>query len=173
VIIMLNGSFGVGKTTTALALAQRLPNAHLFDPEDVGHFVRHLTGGLRRGAEDTDDFQDIRIWPPLTVITAQQLYQSYAHPLIVPMTLANPAYLAPIRKGFSTIAPVYHFCLVASLETIQQRLQTRGEGPGSWTWRKAAQYVPQLTDPSYATHIDAERQAVPEIVDQILAHIAT
>src|SRR5215208_1921527 len=98
---MLNGSFGVGKTTTALALAQRLPGAHLFDAEDVGHFVRHITTGLRHGAEDTDDFQDIRIWPALTIATAEQMYHSYARPLIVPMTLANAAVLEPIRNGFS------------------------------------------------------------------------
>jgi len=171
-IIMLNGSFGVGKTTTAVALAQRIPHAHLFDPEDVGQFVRYLTTGLRRNGEDTDDFQDIRMWPPLTVITAQQLYQSYARPLIVPMTLVQPAVLEPIRQGFSSIAPVYHFCLVAPLATIQQRLQSRGDGPESWAWRKAAQYVPQLADPSYAIHLDTERHATPELIDQILAHIA-
>ena len=170
-IIILNGSFGVGKTSTALALSQRIPGAHLFDPEDVGHFVRYLTAGLRHGAEDTDDFQDIRIWPAATVATARLLYDSYARPLIVPMTLVNPKVLEPIRTGLSTIAPVYHFCLVASLATIQQRLQARGEKPGSWPWRKAAEYVPQLADPSYAMHIDTERQAISEIVEHLLSQL--
>ena len=170
-IIMLNGSFGVGKTTTALALAQRLPGAHLFDPEDVGHFARHLTAGLRDAAEETDDFQDIRMWPPLTVCAAQQLYQSYGRSLIVPMTLVRPAVLEPIRQGLSAIAPTYHFCLVASLGVIQQRLQARGAGPGSWPWRKAAQYVPQLQSPAYATHLDTERHSVAEVVGQILARL--
>jgi cytidylate kinase len=167
-IIMLNGSFGVGKTTTAIALAQRLPNAHVFDPEDVGHFARYLTNGLRHDAEETDDFQDIRMWPPLTVSTAQQLYHCYGRSLIMPMTLVKPTVFEPIRQGLRAIAPTFHFCLIASLEIIQQRLQTRGDGPGSWTWRKAAQYVPQLQDPSYARHLDTERYSVAEIVDQIL-----
>jgi hypothetical protein len=168
---MLNGSFGVGKTTTALALAEQIPGAHLFDPETVGHLARYITSGLRHGAEDTDDFQDIRIWPALTVATAQQLYETYARPLIVPMTLAHPAVFHPIRDGFGAFAPVHHFCLVAPLATIQQRLQDRGEGPGSWTWRKAEQYVPRLADPCYTTHIDTQRHAVPAVVDQLLAHI--
>ncbi|MEO7912287.1 MAG: AAA family ATPase [Roseiflexaceae bacterium] len=169
-IIMLNGSFGVGKTTTAIALVQRLPNAHLFDPEDVGLFARHLTSGLRHDAEETDDFQDIQIWPSLTVSTAHQLYHCYGRSLIIPMTLVKPTVLEPIRQGLSAIAPTFHFCLSASLEIIQQRLHTRGDGPGSWAWRKAAQYVPQLQAPSYARHLDTERHSVSEIVEQILVH---
>jgi hypothetical protein len=171
VIIMINGSFGVGKTTTAEALLARLPHAIIFDPESVGHLARYITAGLRSGAEDTDDFQDIRIWPPLTVATARQLFQAYNRPLIVPMTLVNPAYLDPIRTGFGTIAPVYHFCLVASLSTIQQRLQARGDGPEAWTIRKAEQYVPQLSAPYYATHLDTEQHSVAEVVDSLLAGI--
>lgn len=170
-IIMINGTFGVGKSTTAEALVQRIPDAIIFDPETVGHLARYVTHGLRSGAEDTDDFQDIRMWPPLTVATAQQLIQSYHRPLIVPMTLANPTYFDSIRIGFAAIAPVRHFCLIASLPTIQRRLHDRGDGPGSWTWRKAEQYVPRLSDPTYATHLDTERNDVNEVVDQILAQL--
>ncbi len=170
-IIMINGTFGVGKSTTAAALAEHLPEAIVFDPEVVGHCVRYLTEGLRAGAEDTDDFQDIRMWPPLTVATARELVHSYRRPLIVPMTLANPVYFDHIRAGFAAIAPVYHYCLVASLPTILRRLQARGDGLGSWTWRKAEQYVPRLNDPIFATHLDTEQHAVAEIVEQILGHI--
>lgn len=170
-IIMLNGTFGVGKTTTAAALHQRLPQAMIFDPETVGQLARYITAGLRSGAEDTDDFQDIRIWPPLTVATAQQLARSYRRPLIVPMTIVNPAYLEPIRTGFSTIGHVYHFCLMASLPTIQQRLQARGDGPGSWTWRKAEQYVPKLRDAVYAAHIDTDQLGVDAVAERILAAV--
>lgn len=34
--IMINGAFGVGKTTTASKLQERMPNSILFDPEEVG-----------------------------------------------------------------------------------------------------------------------------------------
>jgi len=170
-IIMINGSFGVGKSTTAAALAERLPEAIIFDPELVGHFARYLTNGLRTGAEDTDDFQDIRMWPQLTIDTARQLVQCYGRPLIVPMTLANRSSFEHIRAGFAALAPVYHFCLVASLPTIQGRLQSRGDAPGSWPWRKAEQYGPRLNDPTFATHLDTEQHSVAEIVEQVLARL--
>lgn len=75
-IIMLNGSFGVGKSTTAIALAERIPNSLIFDPEEVGQLVRRITDGARSTEEETDDFQDIRLWRSLTVITVQQLYHA-------------------------------------------------------------------------------------------------
>jgi hypothetical protein len=36
VIIWINGGFGAGKTTLPEELHRRLPDAVLFDPEDVG-----------------------------------------------------------------------------------------------------------------------------------------
>jgi hypothetical protein len=39
VIIWLNGTFGAGKTTTAMQLAGRLANARHFDPELVGYLL--------------------------------------------------------------------------------------------------------------------------------------
>ncbi len=88
---MINGSFGVGKTSAAYTLVGRLPNAMIFDPEVIGSMVRHITSGVRHNEEETDDFQDIALWRSLTVATAEQLYHQYGRILIVPMTLTNPA----------------------------------------------------------------------------------
>lgn len=41
VILWLNGPFGVGKTSAADALLQRMPGALLFDPEPFGTALRH------------------------------------------------------------------------------------------------------------------------------------
>ena len=41
-IIMLNGAFGVGKTSTALLLKSKLPNSMIYDPEMVGYLLRHI-----------------------------------------------------------------------------------------------------------------------------------
>ena len=132
--------------------------------------MRHITNGLRSGAEESDDFQDIRMWRSLTVFTAQQFYQTYQRPLIVPMTLASPAYFTEIHSGLSAIAPLHHFCLTASLRTVQQRLQERGDGPDPCQ-RKAAICIPLLNDPMFAVHIDTERRTTIQIVDVILAHL--
>lgn len=171
-IIMLNGSFGVGKTTTARALVARLPYATLYDPEMVGTVVRVLTNGRRRGAEDTDDFQDIVLWRTLTIRFAAQLKHWSRRTLVVPMTLAHLAYFVQIRDGLMQIdANVHHFCLTAALPTIQARLVQRGDEPGSWPWRKASTCVPALDDPQFRTHINTEGQTVQHVVDTILEHL--
>ncbi|RYZ79244.1 MAG: tunicamycin resistance protein, partial [Proteobacteria bacterium] len=148
-IIMINGSFGVGKTSVATLLYKQIPNAIFFDPEEIGAYARLVTKGVRAGEEDTDDFQDIELWRTLTVTTGQALYRRYQRSLIVPMTLSNRAYLETIRSGFEEVAPVAHFCLTAPLSVVQQRIIGRGNEPGSWVWRKAEHCVPLLFDPYY------------------------
>ena len=169
---MINGSFGAGKTTVAYALLERLPDAMMFDPEAVGQMLRYVTHGARTEDEDTDDFQDIALWPALTVVTAEHLYRRYRRALIVPMTLANPVYFDTIKAGLERIGPpVFHFCLTASLETIQQRLLDRGDGEGSWPWRKAERCVPALADARFAEHVDTEGRVVEEVVAHILSRL--
>ena len=54
-IIWINGAFGAGKTTLAEELHRRLPDAVMFDPEDVG-------GMLWKWMRPNGDFQDLPSW---------------------------------------------------------------------------------------------------------------
>ena len=40
-IIWLNGAFGSGKTTAAFELNKRLSKSFVYDPENLGSFIRH------------------------------------------------------------------------------------------------------------------------------------
>jgi len=42
VVILLNGAFGVGKTTVARRLVERLPAGAFYDPERIGFVLRRL-----------------------------------------------------------------------------------------------------------------------------------
>jgi cytidylate kinase len=171
-IIMINGTFGCGKSSVAAELCSALPNSMIYDPEVMGMALRYLTAGVRTPEEDTDDFQDIALWPEMTVLTAERLYRQYGRTLIVPMTLANRQYLDTIRRGLAAVAPpLYHFCLVASLDTIEQRLRNRDQDT-SWAMSKARRYVPMFDDPAYAVHVNTENRTVPDIVAQLQSYIA-
>ena len=171
-IIMLNGPFGVGKSTVAQLLRDRLPHSMIYDPEIIGAALRALTHGIRLPAEETDDFQDLALWPRLTVLVATRLYQHYRRHLIVPMTIVHPAYFATITAGFAAISPLYHFCLVASPATVYTRLSARGGDSTEWPWRKSQHYLPRFTDQRFQFHVDTEQQSPDAIVQVILEHIA-
>jgi hypothetical protein len=172
-IIMLNGAFGVGKSTVAKVLVDRLaPNAHLFDPERVGTMVRRVTQGIRTHDEDTEDFQDIALWRSLTAQTAAALLAQVHGTLAVPMTLANPACFREIKGGFERIEPaVRHFCLMASGRTIHRRLFSRGHLPGSWPWKRTTRCLAALRSPEFAEHLDTEHVTVGQITDKIIEEL--
>ena len=83
-IVFLNGTFGIGKTTIATQLLERLPGYLLFDAELVGQVLRHIVAPI----ENPTDFQDLTLWRSLTVTTAQQLCATYDRTLIMPMTIS-------------------------------------------------------------------------------------
>jgi hypothetical protein len=63
VIIWINGGFGAGKTTLAEELHRRLPDAVVYNPEDVGLM-------LWEWMRPNGDFQHLPSWRELVVATA-------------------------------------------------------------------------------------------------------
>lgn len=167
-IIMINGAFGVGKTSTAQLLKSRLPNSMIYDPEEVGYMLRQL---LKINDLDvTGDFQHIQSWPPLTVETARQLYQQYQRHLIVPMTLAFPEYFQQIKTGLAEVeSDLHHFCLMASDQTLRQRLRERGDTPGGWTEQQMSRCQEAFASPQYEVYVDTDHLNTEAVVEFILA----
>ena len=66
VIIWINGGFGAGKTTLAQELHRRLPDAVVYNPEDVGIM-------LWKWLPSDGDFQHMASWRELVVATALSL----------------------------------------------------------------------------------------------------
>ena len=88
-IIWINGAFGAGKTTLAEELHRRLPDAVMFNPEDVGHM-------LWQWMRPAGDFQDLPSWRELVLAAALSLRRHQTDTLIVPMTLLRDGYRAQI-----------------------------------------------------------------------------
>src|SRR5689334_6990882 len=118
-IILINGSFAVGKTTAAELLVQRLYHSMLYDPEIVGTGLAAIV----RPVDSFTDFQDLTAWRPLVVETARVLKCVYGRTLVVPMTLWHRPYFEEIVDGLRQVDPhLYHFCLTACQETLVRRL---------------------------------------------------
>ena len=133
-IIMINGAYGVGKTSTAGLLKTKLANSMIYDPEEIGFMLRKVLEP--NNLDVAEDFQHIKLWPAIVIEVARQLHQQYKRHLIVPMSIPIPEYFQQIKAGFFEFEPeLYHFCLMASALTIQRRLQQRGDAPGGWPER--------------------------------------
>lgn len=124
-IVWLNGAFGSGKTTAAFELHRRLPGSFVYDPEEVGFFLRK---NLPEACH-TADFQDMPLWRSFNYQILKELHENYDGPVIVPMTLAEPAYFEEIVGRLEDEGvPVVHVILCASRETILKRLKKRSLG---------------------------------------------
>jgi gluconate kinase len=131
VIIWINGAFGAGKTALAEELRRRLPDAVLYDPEDVGLM-------LWKWIRPDGDFQHPPSWRELVVATALSLRRHHADTLIVPMSLIRDAYRAEILGGLTTAGEeVLHVFLEADPGVLRERLNARVTHPGR-QWDQAA-----------------------------------
>lgn len=168
-ILMINGAFGVGKTSTAEALHEKMANSMIFDPEMIGGMLRYvIPHDIQRTEATTGDFQDFLLWKELTVNTAKRLVNHYGLHLIVPMTIREPAYFEYIYNGFKEISDTHHFCLMASKETIHQRLKERGEEEGRWCYDQTDKCLTAYENNDFGEVIDTENQTIAAVVNYIL-----
>jgi 8-oxo-dGTP pyrophosphatase MutT (NUDIX family)/predicted kinase len=134
VIVWVNGTFGVGKTSTARELRELLPGSTLFDPETVGAGLRQL---LPPEVHDSvTDFQDHAAWRQLVPATAVALLAQLPGPLIVPMTLLRQDYRDEI---FGAVAarrvPVHHVLLHADETILRKRIEADETESAARQWR--------------------------------------
>ncbi|WP_233566556.1 AAA family ATPase [Cohnella endophytica] len=172
---MINGAFGSGKTSAAHMLQPLIPNSMIYDPEEIGYMIRKIILEENRLEEErTDDFQDIELWRILTVKTASEVKQKYNKHIIVPMTIYKSENYDYIYNGFRSFDnDIFHFCLIASEDTIHKRLATRGDTYGGWTYQQTQKCINAFEDNKFQEHILTDQIETEEIVEIILNKIST
>lgn len=166
---MINGAFGVGKTTIANTLQNDIENSMIYDPEEIGYMLRNVIPiDIKRIESTTGDFQDLELWKELTVDVAKRLITKYKINLIVPMTIRKIEYFRFIYNGFKSIDDqTYHFCLSASKETIYERLRLRGEEEGNWCFQQTDKCLEAYNQYDFGEYIDTEKNSIIEIIQEI------
>jgi hypothetical protein len=169
-IVMINGAFGAGKTVTAQALNQHLPNSVIFDPEEVGFMLRNIT--YPTGLEPAGDFQDIALWPSMVVTVTRALYEQYHKHLILPISLPCPRYFQAIVDGICAFESNFlHFCLIASATTLEQRLRDRDGEAGTWARQQISRCLKAFEAPEYEEKLDTDALPLEDIVHTIFTRI--
>ncbi|MFF5919070.1 AAA family ATPase [Streptomyces flavochromogenes] len=169
-LLWINGPFGGGKTQTAYELRRRLPGGVVCDPEHIGFGLHRTLPPALRG-----DFQDLRAWRQGVHEVLDLALRRYGHgPVIVPMTLTDPAYFAEIvgrLRADHGADRVRHVALLAERETVLGRLAERGLGrglkPESFAVAKLDECLGRLAGPEFAHHLRTDRLTVPEVADRV------
>jgi hypothetical protein len=172
VIIWGNGGFGAGKTMLAEELHRRLPDAVVYNPEDVGLM-------LWKWMRPDGDFQHLPSWRELVVATALALRRHHADTLIVPMSLIRDAYRAEILGGLTDAGEqVLDIFLEADVGVLRERLNARVTHPGR-DWDQAASefgmtgvdemVAAAARQPSGTLMLRSDRLTPAELADEVLA----
>lgn len=170
-LVWINGAFGSGKTQTTFELLRRAPDAHVADPELIGFGIHRMLPPSARS-----DFQDRPQWRSAVVATLADAVQAHDGPVLVPMTLVEPAYFDEIMSGLHAAdVAVRHFSLIASPESLQRRLRTRSgfwlaRATGRdecWAMQQIERCVTALADDRFAEHVPTDDRSVDEVVEDI------
>lgn len=161
VIIWLNGSFGVGKTTMAERLKRGRKDAAIYDPELIGSFLSRIL------PEKKDDFQDYELWRSLNYHILRHLSKGHKT-IIVPMTITVPQYReAIIGRLQGDGIEVKEIILTASRETLKNRLDQRGNST-EWSYRQIDKCVSAFASDGERQKIDTDGRDIDEVATQIL-----
>jgi len=163
-ILWINGTFGAGKTQTAAELHRRIPNSYIYDPENVGYWIREN----EPKSLQADNFQDEPLWRSVNRDMLLHLNANYDGLILVPMTLVSTQYyeeiITALRKQGTDIR---HFLLYPSQETVKKRLASRGEGENSWAWQQIGRCYEAFEHPIFENRIANDTMTIPETAEKI------
>ncbi|MCA9876583.1 MAG: AAA family ATPase [Thermomicrobiales bacterium] len=166
--LLINGSFGIGKTTVANLLARSVPGAVIYDPERVGFVLRRLPAWTLGLSQQPPDYQDLAIWRRLIAGGARRKHRR-AHLVMVPMAFTNLAYLDGFAQALSTTAPVHRVCLIAPLAVVRERLTERANSEGrditEFEFRRSQECVVAHRDLRFGVPIDATKEPAEIVAD--------
>lgn len=171
-ILFINGPFGVGKTSAARVLVEKIPNAMLYDPEVIGYLLKRTFGRYGR----VEDFQDYELWRRLVVAVARVLRQLSARTLVIPMTVWRRDYFDPVIAGLRRVdSDLWCFRLTASEPELTRRIESDSDDPEAYGWRAVHVGVclESSRDPAFGTEVPTDGLAPAEVAGRILNSVKT
>lgn len=173
-ILLINGAFGVGKSTVARLLWQRIAGSRIYDPEPAGSLLMRLPSFLPLKGSGTGDFQDIKLWRRSVVLGTRAMRLLARDTVIVPMAFYNRNYFDEIVIGLSNFDPeIRAFCLKAPMPVIRERLERRGGNTIEWSVRMAEVCLEAHKDEHFGESIHTENRDPHQVAHDILGRLQT
>ena len=173
-VVMINGSFGVGKTTVAGLLRRALPGSVIYDPEWFGFVLRRIPKIFYK--QKPDDYQHSRLWRSSIPFGVRVFRFFRRGAIIVPMAFCEREYFDEVVGGIKrSDENLKIFCLRASLETVKQRLTARGdriEGVGTeWIARRIIECSEAHQNPHFGEPVETENLTAEEVCQKIIQRL--
>lgn len=164
-ILWINGPYGVGKSTLAEALMEKLPDSFLFDAELVGDAVRENMPK----AFFKETYEEYPLWHELCFCLLKNLAETYDGHVFVPMTLKQSASVEGIldrlrESGMSTA----HVMLEADHDTVHDRILQRGEEEDCWCMQNIFSCQTAQRDLPADLRLNTADKSPAELADEVI-----
>ena len=162
-IVWISGPYGVGKSTLAEAMAEKMENALIFDAEEVGNAVRENYPDCPYGYI----FEDYPLWGEFCYMLLKDIHEKFQKEILVPMTLLREKSYGIIEKLNRDGIKTHLVVLEASYQTVHDRILARGEEEGCWCMqnielaRVGSAALPGI-------HVQTDGRSVDELCDFVL-----
>ncbi len=164
-IIWISGAYGVGKSTLAEALAERIENALIFDAEAVGNAVRENYPDCPYGYI----FEDYPLWSRFCYELLKDIHSQFHKTILVPMTLLRRRSYTNILEKLKTGGiPVRFIILKASYQNIHDRILARGEDEDCWCMQNIEMASKEAAAFSEGISINTDGKTVEELTGLVL-----
>lgn len=165
-VLWIDGPYGVGKSTLAERLHEKMPDSFVFDAEAVGNAVRdNLPQALYGGAE----FENYPLWFETCVRLLLEIARRWEGTALVPMTLVFPdsfgKVAGPLREAG---VPVRHVLLETDYETVRERILARGEDEDCWCMRQISACLASQRAFRDVIRIPSTGQTAERLADEVL-----
>lgn len=166
-IIWISGPYGVGKSTLAEALVEKMDNALIFDAELVGDAVR---------SNYPDDpygyiYEDYPLWSEFCCKLLTDVHETFRKDILVPMTLLRSVSYENIIKKLCDNGITTHLVILeASYDNVHDRILARGETEGCWCMENIA-LAREGCSALPGRHINTDGVTVDDLVEIILTEI--
>lgn len=130
-VLWINGTFGVGKTTTAAHLLVGLEGWRFFDPETVGYLLRGALHDV-----EVADFQDHPAWRALVPRVLSEIGRETRQHVVAAQTVLDPGYWDELQSGMSGLGiEVFHVVLDCDTDVLRSRIDADVHDTSARHWR--------------------------------------
>lgn len=157
-IIWISGPYGVGKSTLAEIMAEKMENALIFDAEEVGNAVRENYPDCPYGYI----FEDYPLWGEFCYMLLKDIHEKFQKDILVPMTLLREKSYGIIEKLNGDGIKTHLIVLEASYQTVHDRILARGEEEGCWCMENI-ELAREGTAALPGIHIQTDNRTVTEL----------